>query len=205
MRFEFVRDVVLHVSLLMLTCASLAAPAQTTPGSWKVTPAINGRSLTWSSTVPLLGKPTKVSLEFTCDPKSVKDVYGTLGLELAISNAAALKPFSFDDFDGPDATAGADGRKHLELTVTRKGKPPLVIKSTPNGGSHDPNFNFSFQAMSKLPKSEPRTILTALASDDAETLKIVITDPRNAKLKLEVTVPVAGKQADFRTLMTGLK
>ncbi len=176
-------------------------------GTWKAELAKNGnRYLTWSASVPMLGKPTKVDLAFQCNPKSVKDVHGTIGFDLYLTGVAALKPFAFDKFEGPDATAGQDGRQAMVLTVTRKGKAPLVIKLTPNGGiPDDGKFAFSMADMSKLAKSDSRTLLNALASDDAESFQVSITDPTNAKLKLEVTVPVAGKQADFRTLMTGLK
>jgi hypothetical protein len=94
----------------------------------------------------------------------------------------------------------------MVLTVSRSGKPPLVLRVAPNGFTpHMSNFGFGMADMSELPKSDSRTLLEALATDDAESLNVSITDPRNAKLKLEFTVPVAGKQADFRTLMTGLE
>jgi hypothetical protein len=33
----------------------------------------------------------------------------------------------------------------------------------------------------------------------------MIIDYRDAKLKLEITIPVAGKQADFKALLAGVK
>lgn len=207
MRLEFDRGVALGALLLMLACVGLSASAQTGSSDWKVELAENGnRYLTWSATVPLLGKPTEINLAFQCNPESDKDVHGTLGFDLYIHGVAALKPFSFEDFDGPDATAGADGRRLMALTVARNGKPPFVLQVAPNGFTpHMSNFAFGMADLSTLPKSDSRTLLKALASDDAESLTVSITDPRNAKLKLEFTVPVAGKQADFRSLMTGLK
>lgn len=207
MSIELDRVVALGAVLLMLACVGISASAQTDSAEWKAELAENGnRYLTWSASVPLLGKPTEINLAFQCNPKSENDVHGTLGFDLYVHGVDALKPFSFDDFDGPDATAGADGRKLMVLTVNRSGKPPLVLRVAPNGFTpHMSNFGFGMADMSELAKSDSRTLLEALASDDAESLNVSITDPRNAKLKLEFTVPVAGKQADFRTLMTGLK
>lgn len=207
MRVEFDRVVRVGALLVMLACVGISASAQTASSEWKAEKAENGnRYLTWSATVPLLGKPTKINLAFQCNPESEGDVHGTLGFDLYIHEVAALKPFSFEDFDGPDATAGADGRKLMTLTVARNGKPPFVLQVSPNGFTpHMSNFAFGMADVSELPKSDSRNLLAALANDDAESLKVSITDPRNSKLQIEFTVPVAGRQADFRTLMTGLK
>lgn len=196
-----------RVSLLCFTSLALMASAQGVAGKWEAEKTDNGaRYLSWNATVPLLGKPTKVNLAFRCDLTNTKEAQGTLGFDLYVHGVAALKPFAFDDFEGPDATAGADGRKLMELTVARKGKAPLVLRVAPSGFTpHMTNYGFGVADVSKLAKSDSRTLLTALANDDAESLKVSITDPKNAKLKLEFTVPVAGKQADFRTLIAGLK
>ena len=53
--------------------------------------------------------------------------------------------------------------------------------------------------------SEEKTILQALGTAGAESIRIVITDPRDAKLTLDITVPVAGKQAEFQALLKGVK
>jgi len=203
MHSQFIR----HAALLVLACVGLSAMAKPAAPEWKAELQDHGnRYLTWSATVPLMGKPTKINLAFQCNPKSEKDVHGTLGFDLYIHGIAALKPFAFDDFDGPDAKAGADGRKLMAVTVTRKDKPPIKFHFAPNGFTpHITNFGFGVADLSKLAKSESRSLLQALAGNDAETLMISITDPRNAKLSLQFTVPVAGRQAEFRTLMTGLK
>jgi hypothetical protein len=52
--------------------------------------------------------------------------------------------------------------------------------------------------------STPKSILRAIG-DDAEELRFTITDYRNAKLKIELTIPVAGKQSDFKALLSGVK
>lgn len=190
----------------LLCATSLAATAQPA-GTWKMDKlGDTGRTLTYEATVPLLGKPTKINLVFLCDPVSKGDVHGTVGFDLYLHKVAALKPFSFDDFEGPDSVAGDKGRKPMALIVKRKGKPPLRMDVVPNGFTpHMTNYAFGIAAMSKEPKSEAKTLLRALEADDAESLQIIITDTRNPKLKLDLTVPVAGQQAEFKKLLAGLK
>ncbi|MDX2220498.1 MAG: hypothetical protein SF172_15885 [Burkholderiales bacterium] len=198
------RCVQLAVALLCFT--AIAATAQPA-GTWKTDKlGDTGRTLTYEATVPLLGKPTKINLVFMCDPVSKGDVHGTVGFDLYLHKIAALKPFSFDDFEGPDSVAGDKGRKPMELIVKRKDKAPLVLKVVPNGFTpHVTNYGFGMADVSKEPKSDSKTLLRALESPDAESLQIIITDTRNPKLKLDLTVPVAGQQAAFKTLLTGLK
>ncbi|MBL8516803.1 MAG: hypothetical protein JNM76_07510 [Betaproteobacteria bacterium] len=190
-----------------LLCATAIVASAQPAGTWKTDKlGDTGRTLTYEATVPLLGKPTKINVVFQCDPISKGDVHGTVGFDLYLHKVAALKPFSFDDFEGPDAVAGDKGRKPMALIVKRKGKPPLRMDIVPNGFTpHMSNYAFGIAAMSKEPKSEAKTLLRALEADDAESLQIIITDTRKPSLKLDLTVPVAGRQADFKALLTGLK
>lgn len=196
----------LQCSLALFGFSVLAATAQPAP-TWKSEKlGDTGRTLTYEATVPLLGKPTKINLVFMCDPISKGDVHGTVGFDLYLHKVAALKPFSFDDFEGPDSVAGEKGRKPMTLIVKRKGKAPLKLDLVPNGFTpHMTNYAFGIAAMSKEPKSDAKTLLRALEVDDAESLQIIITDTRKPTLKLDLTVPVAGRQADFKALLTGLK
>ena len=108
--------------------------------------------------------------------------------------------------EGPDAVAGAKGRKPMELIVKRKDKAPLVLKVVPNGfAPHITNYAFGIAALSKEPRSDAKTLLRALEAADAESLQIIITDTRQPTLKLDLTVPVAGRQAEFKALLAGLK
>ncbi|MBP6783781.1 MAG: hypothetical protein KA152_08335, partial [Verrucomicrobiales bacterium] len=59
--------------------------------------------------------------------------------------------------------------------------------------------------VSKESSSVPRSILEALAKNDVESLKVTIADPANPKLTLDLTLFVAGRQAEFQALLTGLK
>lgn len=192
---------------IMLACALAGPAAAQAPGKWSTDKlGDTGRTLAYEATVPLLGKPIKINLVFMCDPVSKGEVNGTVGFDLYLHKVAALKPFAFDDFEGPDAVAGDKGRKPMELIVKRKDKAPLTLKVVPSGFTpHMTNYGFGLAAMSKEPKSDAKTLLRALESADAESLQIIITDTRNPKLKLDLTVPVAGRQADFKTLLTGLK
>lgn len=182
--------------------AQAQAPARWIPGQLG-----NGvPTLEYAATVPLLGKPVRINLVFRCDPTSKGDVHGTLGFDLFLHGVAALKPFSFDDFEGPDAVAGAKGRKPMELIVKRKDKAPLALKVVPSGfAPHITNYAFGVAALSAEPRSEARTLLRALEAADAESLQIIVTDTRQPGLKLDFTVPVAGRQAEFKALLAGLK
>lgn len=190
----------------LLCFTALAASAQPA-ATWKADKqGDTGRTLAYAATVPLLGKPTKINLVFMCDPVSKGDVHGTVGFDLYLHKVAALKPFSFDDFEGPDSVAGEKGRTPMALIVKRKGKAPLRLDVVPNGFTpHTANFAFGIAAMSKEPTSDAKTLLRALEADDAESLQIIITDTRKPTLKLDLTVSVAGQQAEFRKLLTGLK
>lgn len=159
-------------------------------------------SLTYSTKAPLLGHTTAIDLAFVCDPTSDKNSSGTLGFDLSIKNPAELKPFPFADFEGPDAVATAD----LRLTITRPGKAPLSFKTPASGYYSDADvFVFSVAEVSKKAKSTPRSILKTLASEPADSITLTITDPRNPKHSLELSVPVTNKQADFQTIITGLE
>jgi len=163
----------------------------------------NSRTLQYSASASLLGKPSAVSLKFYCDTTSTKTQTGALGFDLVIAKVADLAPFGFEAFEGPDAPAAK--RKLLRATVTRPGKPPLVLNIAPAGWSPDgPNFAFGVSAPSQQAGRNARTLLRALA-DGAETLSISITDAKNPKLKLELSIPVADKAADFKALIAGLK
>ena len=109
MGVELTRRTLQCLALLLTACMVSTVSAQPHDATWTAEVQEGGnRYLSWSATVPLLGKPTKINLAFQCNPKSEKDVHGTLGFDLYLHGIAALKPFSFDDFDGPDAKAGAD-------------------------------------------------------------------------------------------------
>ncbi len=185
---------------LALTCAAQTVP----PAKWETSKLDNGtRYLSYHSTAPQLGKPTPFIVNFFCSPFSTKTEKGMLGIEIYVDNVAALKPFKFDDFDGPDAAT--NGKKLLRITVNRPGKPAFVADTMLSGWTPGPkNFAFGTSEESQRAKSTEKTVLQALA-DDAESLQLTITDPRNAKLKLEFTVPVTDKRSEFKSLLAGLK
>lgn len=168
------------------------------PGKWTSASQDTRHTLTYSGSAQLLGKSTPVSVEFQCDPKSGNQVFGTVGFDLTIRNATALKGFPFGDFEGPDAKVAA-----LVLdTISRTGKPELSFKTQASGSfSSESAFCFSVAELSKKKTSVPKSILQALAEPGAERLLITVADPRNAKLRLEISVPVAGRQAEFQALL----
>lgn len=190
--------------IVLLACSLfLSTPAPAAPaGQWKSSVKHTRQTLTYTASASLLGQATPVTIVFGCDPTSDKEGSGTLGFDIEIKNASKLKAFPFGDFEGPDAVAAAEVR----VTLTRKDKPVLTFKTTASGWHSEENtFCFGVSEVSKKSKSVPRSILQALAENDAEGLKITIADPRKTAPELVFTVPVDGKQAEFRTLLTGLK
>jgi hypothetical protein len=65
------------------------------------------------------------------------------------------------------------------------------------------SFTFSVSALSHAAGSRQKALLTALG-EGGDTLRLTITDFRSAALKLDLSIPVAGKQADFKALLAGL-
>jgi len=171
-------------------------------GAWTSSVKNTRQSLAYSADMPLLGQPTPVAVVFGCDPTWDKESSGTLGFDVSIRNPAKIKTFAFNDFEGPDAEAAAEVR----VTLTRKDKSLLSFQTTASGGFSELDvFTFHVSEVSKTTQSVPRSILQALAQNEAESLKIAISDPRNPKHSLELTLPVTGQQAKFKTLLTGLK
>ncbi|MCX6553216.1 MAG: hypothetical protein NTY02_19805 [Acidobacteria bacterium] len=193
----------LGVALLVVP-ATLPAQSQATGGKWESSRSGNGiRQLSYSATVALLGKPTPITLTFSCDPVQGKIEHGVIGFDLNLGNIAALAPFSFEDFEGPDAAAL--GKNMMRVTIARAGRPVVSVALSPNGGTpSENNFTFGIAERSDVAGSTERTILQALA-EGADTFQLIITDTRSPKLRLELTVPVAGEQAAFKSLLAGLK
>jgi hypothetical protein len=187
-----------------LSTISAANPTPAPQGKWVAERSDQGqRSLSYNATVPLLGKPTRVTVSFNCDPLVSKQINGTLGFDVYVDNVAALKPFRFSDFEGPDATT--NGRKLMRVAITRPGKPLYTVDLMPSGSTPaEGSFVLGTAEVSKLTKSPQRTLLQMLA-EGAERFDITVTDPKNPKLKLEISVPVADKQAEFKTLISALK
>jgi hypothetical protein len=193
--------------LAALIAAILLSPytsAQSSNEKWEpLTSAPNAHTLRYSATATLLGKPTPVSLKFYCDTTRTLTETGAVGFDLVIDKIAALTPFDSEPFEGPDAPAAK--RNLMKITVTRPGKPPLVINTAAAGWSPDgPNFAFGIAAESYKAASPSRTLLRALA-EGADTLSISITDSKNPKVKLELSLPVGQKAADFKALLAELK
>jgi len=197
---RFGRLVALFAALLLQPYAA----AQNSNEKWEpLASQAKGHTLRYSATATLLGKPTAVSLKFYCDTTRTRTETGATGFDLVIDKIAALAPFDFESFEGPDASAAR--RNLMKITVTRPGKPPLVINTSVAGWSPDgPNFAFGVAAESSKAASPSRTLLRALA-EGADTLAISITDAKNPKLKLELSVAVGQKAADFKALSAELK
>jgi hypothetical protein len=128
---------------------------------------------------------------------------GAVGFDLTLGHVAALAPFHFDDFEGPDAPAVA--KELLGVTITRKGQAPLSFKVGPSGSyPEEGSFTFEGSDITHKAVSTAKSIIRAIG-DDAEELRFTITDYRDAKLKIELAIPLAGKQAEFKALLAGVK
>jgi hypothetical protein len=193
-------------SLVLLCCLLLWVPdghAQAPAGSgWQSSQRESTHYLRWNGAVQLLGQDTTILLEFSSDPTHTSEQTGALGFELYLPSMAALAPFSFDDFDGPDAPAG--DRDLVQITVSRKDQPDLVLDVAVAGWTPDGNnFAFGWSAPSYETDSLQRQVVEALAGG-AESLEIRIRDPRDSTLVLGFTLPVADQQAAFAALLTHL-
>ncbi len=196
-----IRTVVLASSLILVGAGGLIDAAPMTP-KWESKREQNTRVLNLTTIATLNGKESPVSVRFYCDPSPSKGlVHSTLGIEITFSEIAKLKPFDFEGFEGPDANPG----KKMLLTITRSANPASTFQLVPSGSTpSDGAFMFSINDASRDAKSQSKTVLTALGNN-AESLKIIITDARDPKLKLEINIPVADKQSEFIALLSGLK
>lgn len=192
------------IALALLAGLALPVAAQNAQAQWQAV-KVDGaaRSLDYRASTPLLGKPTPVRLKFFCDITHTRTESGALGFDLVVEQIAALAPFNFDAFEGPDAPAGE--RKLVRVTVARTGKPPLLIDTRAAGWSPDgPNFAFGVSAETWRASSDAKTLLRALA-DGADTMRIVIADAKNPKVKLDIKLDVAQHADDFKALLAGVK
>ena len=188
---------------LPIPAIAVTAQDKSTNAKWESTRSDNGtRYLTYTASATLLGKLTPFSVSFFCDPAPSKnDIHGALGFDLQIRGVDRLKPFNFNDFEGPDARTG----RLMRVTVNRKGRPILALKLAPNGATpQEGDFAFGIADESRVVRSDSKSILRAIA-DNGESMQVTITDSRNPKLKLEFDIPVADKQAEFNALLLGLK
>lgn len=180
----------------------LALTVAAAPGTWKREHQEKSRSLTYAATATVLGKQTPVTVRFSCNPERKGDSTGVIGYQLEVANPDALKPFSFDDFEGPDAPTHT--RKLLTASVLRSGKSVHSMRESPSGYYVRNVFVFEVSNVFDQPNSSAKKTLLALAQD-AEAFRIAITDSRKADLKLEVTVPIAGQRGDFEWLIADLQ
>lgn len=179
-----------------------SAQAQTPAPRWESSVENGTRYLRYSASVTLLGKPARIKAIFYCNPTRGRNENGALGFDLQIAKVSALSPFSFQDFEGPDAAVPG---KPMRVTIARAGQPDLVFDLAPNGSSPEgDDFMFGFAEVSHQTTSEPKAILKALARG-ADIFRATITDPRKPELKLDIAVPVTGKAAAFEALLAGVK
>lgn len=180
------------------------AAAQTTPsatGVWDSMRTENGtRTLGFQGTAHLLGKTVPITVRFFCNSESGKNVQGALGFDLQVAGVDQLTAFHFDDFEGPDALT--HGKALLTVKVLRTNQAALSFTTSPSGFYADAHvFVFEVSAVTQQPKSKAKSVLLALADDKAESLRITIVDPRNSKLTLDLSIPVANQSGAFKTLL----
>jgi len=171
-------------------------------GSWEDEKSDNNSILTYSDEASVLGQEVPFSVRFVCNTTSEKGMEGALGFDIDIKDATRVTDFPFADFEGPDAVEGA----RVKATLTRSGAAPLTITQVSNGSFSDSNiFTFNVSELSKKKKSGLRTMLEALAKPDAESLQLVVSDPRRSGRSFALNIPVAGREDDFQELLEGLK
>lgn len=198
-----VRTLILLGCWLLLLPACLMAQSDAPPG-WSASQQGSTRMLNWNGVVSLLDQQTRISLRFSADPTHTRELTGAVGFDLYLpDDVAALAPFNFDDFDGPDAPAAE--HDWVQITVERKDQQDLVLHTSASGWTPDGNnFAFGVNALSYEKDSVPRNLLVALAAG-AERVRISITDPQVTTRKLEFVLDVTGQQAAFAELLTDLR
>jgi hypothetical protein len=156
-------------------------------------------------------KATPVALDFQCLLVSTRGTNSGLKLSWAIYKTEALKPFNFGAFEVTQTNPVVENRL-MQFTIARIGQPDFVSSIRAKGDETSKGvFVFDLHPNSasdghspKEPSTQVAEILQALAADGATSLNISVTDSKNATLKLEVIVPLAAKQAEFRKLLKGL-
>lgn len=196
------------LALLLMSIFSfpLCGRAQTPPatGTWTAASVNDGHTLTYSTRVMLLGKSTPVSVRFSAFPTVRKDIHGTLGWDVTVRGTDELRGFDFNAFDGPDAISG--NRKLMTVGLMSAGKATLNTAFAVSGSFTDTNdFTFGVMALSRLKSSTERRVLENLADHTTQSMTISIQDARDAKTRLELTVPLAGQHAAMRKLLSVLK
>src|SRR5215510_16516119 len=78
---------------------AFAQPAQTADG-WSRSSEGQGRTLSYSSNVDILGQNSRLDARFYCNSERTKMSTGAIGFELEIHDPDKLKGFQFDDFEG---------------------------------------------------------------------------------------------------------
>jgi hypothetical protein len=195
-------------AIFCLACVSISHAA---PKTWEYSEDDLWRSLHYEATVPIMGKATPVSLDFQCLLVSTRCTKSGLKLYWAIYKTEALKPFNFGAFEETQSNPVVENRL-MQLTIARIGQPDFVSSIRAKGDETSKGiFVFELHPNSASDGQSPKKqsaqvaeILQALAADGATSLNISVTDSKNAKLKLEVIVPLAAKQAEFRKLLKGL-
>jgi len=170
-------------------------------GSWEDGKEHNRSVLTYSGKASLLGRAADVEVTFNCDTTAEKDVHGTLGVNISVEGTDQLGEFPFSDFEGPDAECSP----LVQAVITRTGEPPIEFTEQASGGFTEiTTFTFGISELSEKAESPPRALLEALATPGAESLRIVISDPRPSGKSLTLEIPVAGRAKAFRKLLEGL-
>lgn len=182
---------------MLFACVTIACA-----GEWTAGKTETRRTLTYTGTSLLMGKKVPVSVTFGCDPVHGSNVFGTLGVDIAISRAKSLSGFPFTEFEGPDATAVAT----VTATVKRESGDKLAMKSLASGSfSEADTFTFGVAEVSSQRKSPARLLLQNLAGAPAESVVLSVADAKLPGNTLTIIVPVEGKLADFQKLISGLK
>ncbi|HJQ36908.1 MAG TPA: hypothetical protein VKB93_07205 [Thermoanaerobaculia bacterium] len=160
------------------------------------------RRLNYAATATFLGQEKPVTVQFYCDPTRTKDSVGALGFTLEIAGYESLKAFHFDDFEGPDAPASE--RALLEAATVRNGKTTAKFHAATTGWISVRN-GFAFEVSAVFDRASPAKDFLRALTEETDAVRITITDTRDARVKLLLTIPMKGTRADFKWLLAELK
>ena len=127
---------------------------------------------------------------------------GAIGFDVELEHPETLTGFHFDDFEGPDAPTLK--RKLLTAAVVRADGSRQAFQASPSGSySVHEGFVFEVSEVFYRKGSTARRVLEELGTD-ATSLTLTILDSRVSSSRIELTIPVTGKSADFRWLLAEL-
>jgi hypothetical protein len=189
-------------TILAGLCGSTVTSAQPAQ-EWSRGSRKHGRMLSYSTSATILGHTTRVDATFYCNSERTKTTTGAIGFDVEIHDPDKLTSFHFHDFEGPDAPTLK--LQLMTATIVRASGARQRFTASPTGWySVGEGFVFEVSDVFYRKESTAREVLEELRTK-ASGLALVIADYRESGTRIELTIPVTGRSADFRWLLGALR